>query len=104
MDVLGFGANSAHRLLGFEANSQNTFSAKTLVSSGAVNMMFTDGLFLHCGLPNTNVNKGTGTKETFHASNAFAKLTDSKQVILVTISLVVKRSFSAGCKVLLKIC
>ena len=74
MDVLGFGANSAHRLLGFKANSQNTFSAKTLVSSGAVNMMFTDGLFLHCDLPNTNVNKGTGTKETFHVSNAFAKL------------------------------
>ena len=73
-DVLRFATNSAHKLLGFQADSQNTFSAKTLVSSGAVNMMFTDGLFLHCDLPNTNVNKGTGTRETYHVSNAFAKL------------------------------
>jgi hypothetical protein len=74
MDVLGFGANSAHKLLGFKADSQNTFSTNTLVSSGAINMMFTDAVFLHCDLPNTNVNKGVGERESFHVSNAFAKL------------------------------
>ena len=39
MDVLGFGANSAHKLLGFKADSQNTFFTNTLVSSGAINMI-----------------------------------------------------------------
>jgi hypothetical protein len=37
-------------------------------------MMFTDAVFLHCDLPNTNVNKGVGERESFHVSNAFAKL------------------------------
>ena len=37
-------------------------------------MMFADALYLHCDLLNTNVDKRTGDKQTFHLSTTFAKI------------------------------
>jgi hypothetical protein len=65
---------SAYKLLGFVKGSTNTFTGSTLVSTGAVSMMFSDALYLHCDLLNTNVDKRAGTKSVFHLSTAFAKI------------------------------
>lgn len=73
---------SAYKLLGFEKGSINTFKNTTvdgvstyaLSSSNAVSMMFTDALYLHCDLLNTNVDKRAGSKTVFHLSTAFAKI------------------------------
>ena len=65
---------SAYKLLGFAKGSTNTFAGSSLVSTGAVSMMFTDALYLHCDLLNTNVDKRAGTKSVFHLSTAFAKI------------------------------
>ena len=65
---------SAYKLLGFEQGSTNTFTGSTLLSSGAVSMMFTDALYLHSDLLNTNVDKRAGNQSVFHLSTAFAKL------------------------------
>jgi len=65
---------SAYKLLGFGKGSTNTFSGSELVSSNAVSMMFTDALYLHCDLLNTNVDKRAGLKSVFHLSTAFAKI------------------------------
>jgi hypothetical protein len=70
--------NTAYRLLGFEKGvtsiAQSVNGTMTLESTKSVNMMFTEALFLHIDLPNTNMNKGTGDKTSFHISNAFAKI------------------------------
>ena len=50
------------------------FSGSELVSTNAVSMMFTDALYLHCDLLNTNVDKRAGLKSVFHLSTAFAKI------------------------------
>ena len=73
-NALVFGENGAHSLLGFSKNSTNTFAASTLTSTGAVSMMFSDALYLHCDLLNTNVDKRAGDKSSFHLSTAFAKI------------------------------
>ena len=65
---------TAYKLLGFGKGSTNTFSGSELVSSNAVSMMFTDALYLHCDLLNTNVDKRAGLKSVFHLSTAFAKI------------------------------
>ena len=65
---------SAYKLLGFAKGSTNEFQGSTLSSSKAVTMMFTDALYLHCDLLNTNVDKRSGSKESFHLSTAFAKI------------------------------
>eukprot|EP01050_Picozoa_sp_SAG11_P015335 SAG11_NODE_1978_length_3972_cov_45.154144_2_plen_305_part_00 len=68
------------KLLGFEPNSTNTFNSAVddpgtnVTSTRAVNMMFTDALYMHCDLPTTNINKGSGDKSTYQVSNAFAKV------------------------------
>ena len=73
-NALVFGSQGAHGLLGFSKDSTNTFSGSTLVSSKAVSMMFSDALYLHCDLLNTNVDKRAGDKSVFHLSTAFAKI------------------------------
>ena len=65
---------SAYKLLGFEKGSTNAFTGSELVSTNAVSMMFTDALYLHCDLLNTNVDKRAGLKSVFHLSTAFAKI------------------------------
>ena len=65
---------SAYKLLGFAKGSTNDFDGSTLSSTQAVSMMFTDALYLHCDLLNTNVDKRAGEKQSFHLSTAFAKL------------------------------
>ena len=45
-----------------------------LRSTKAVSMMFTDALYLHCDLLNSNVDKRAGNGNTFHLSTAFAKI------------------------------
>jgi hypothetical protein len=65
---------SAYKLLGFAKGSTNTFNSNSLTSTNAVSMMFTDALYLHCDLLNTNVDRRAGTKSTFHLSTAFAKI------------------------------
>ena len=67
-------AKSAYKLLGFAKGSTNAFAGSELVSSGAVSMMFTDALYLHCDLLNTNVDRRAGDKSVFHLSTAFAKI------------------------------
>ena len=69
-----FSENGAHGLLGFSKDSTNTFSGSTLTSTRAVSMMFSDALYLHCDLLNTNVDKRAGNKSVFHLSTAFAKI------------------------------
>eukprot|EP01043_Picozoa_sp_COSAG02_P072234 COSAG02_NODE_13527_length_1383_cov_1.021807_2_plen_231_part_01 len=66
--------NTAYKLLGFAKETVNSFQGASLQSSGAVSMMFTDALYLHCDLLNTNVDKRAGTGSVFHLSTAFAKL------------------------------
>ena len=73
-NALVFGSKGAHSLLGFSKNSTNTFAGSTLKSTSAVSMMFTDALYLHCDLLNTNVDKRAGVKSVFHLSTAFAKI------------------------------
>ena len=73
-NALVFAAQGAHRLLGFEKSSTNGFVGDVLSSANAVSMMFTDALYLHCDLLNTNVDKRAGDKQTFHLSTAFAKI------------------------------
>jgi len=65
---------SAYKLLGFAKGSTNPFESGALTSTNAVSMMFTDALYLHCDLLNTNVDKRAGTKSVFHLSTAFAKI------------------------------
>ena len=65
---------SAYKLLGFGKGSTNAFTGSKLVSTNAVSMMFTDALYLHCDLLNTNVDKRAGLKSVFHLSTAFAKI------------------------------
>ena len=69
-------SNSAHKLLGFAASSLNVASQDTgvLTSARSVSMMFTDALLFHTDVLNTNVDKGTGEKSSFHLSNVFAKI------------------------------
>ena len=73
-----FDSTSSYRLLGFQPDSVNNFTTvdnkQVLTSTKAVNMMFTDALYLHCDLPTTNVNKGSGDKSTYSISHAFAKI------------------------------
>lgn len=78
-----FDSTPTHKLLGFEPNSVNDFVFQTingqlvleaLTSTRAVNMMFTDALYLHCDLPTTNINKGVGDKSIYHVSTTFAKI------------------------------
>ena len=45
-----FTSTSSHKLMGFEPNSDNPSANQTLESSRAINMMFTDALYLHCDL------------------------------------------------------
>ena len=78
--VVALGANSitcagpSHKLLGFAKAAVNTFVGSSLTSSHSISTIFTDALLLHSDLPNTNVDKGTGLKQTFHLSNVFAKI------------------------------
>jgi len=65
---------SAYKLLGFAKGSTNTFDGSSLTSTKAVSMMFTDAVYLHCDMLNTNVDKRAGTGTTFHLSTAFAKI------------------------------
>jgi len=65
---------SAYKLLGFSKGSINTFTQSVLQGTNAISMMFTDALYLHCDLLNTNVDKRAGTGSVFHLSTAFAKL------------------------------
>ena len=65
---------SAYKLLGFAKASTNSFQGSTLTSTKAVSMMYTDALYLHCDLLNTNVDKRAGDKQSFHLSTAFAKV------------------------------
>ena len=74
VNQINFGLHSAHKLLGFERSSTNTFPSDSMSSTKAVSMMYTDALYLHCDLLNTNVDRRTGGKEVFHLSTAFAKL------------------------------
>ena len=67
-----FTSTSSHKLMGFEPNSDNPSANQTLESSRAINMMFTDALYLHCDLPTTNVNKSTDGG--FKIYNVFAKI------------------------------
>ena len=59
---------------------KNDKSHKTHNSSNSqylidyLSTIFTDALLLHSDLPNTNVDKGTGTRETYHLSSVFAKV------------------------------
>ena len=75
-----FDGSPTCKLLGFESNSTNTFNGAiddpftNVTSTRAVNMMFTDALYMHCDLPTTNINKGSGDRSTYHVSNAFAKI------------------------------
>ena len=69
-----FGATGAYRLLGFSKSSSNSFEVGVLRSTKAVSMMFTDALYLHCDLLNSNVDKRAGNGNTFHLSTAFAKI------------------------------
>ena len=69
-----FDSTSSYRLLGFEPDSTNTFVNQSISSTRAVNMMFTDALYMHCDLLTTNINKGSGDRSTYHVSNAFAKV------------------------------
>ena len=73
-NALVFGTAGAHRLLGFRNSSTNPFIAGTLQSVKAVSMMFTDALYLHCDLLNSNIDKRAGDGSMFHLSTAFAKL------------------------------
>jgi hypothetical protein len=74
VNQINFGSNSAYKLLGFEKGSTNQFNGSTLLSTKAVSIMYTDALYLHCDLLNTNVDKRAGAKEVFHLSTAFAKI------------------------------
>ena len=65
---------SAYKLLGFAKASTNSFQGSTLTSTKAVSMMYTDALYLHCDLLNTNVDKRAGDKQSFHLGTAFAKV------------------------------
>lgn len=73
-NALVFGTAGAHHLLGFHNSSTNPFIAGTLQSVKAVSMMFTDALYLHCDLLNSNIDKRAGDGSMFHLSTAFAKL------------------------------
>ncbi len=74
VNLLVFGSTGAHRLLGFERSSSNAFTAGTLKSVKAVSTMFTDALYLHCDLLNSNIDRRAGDGTTFHLSTAFAKI------------------------------
>jgi hypothetical protein len=67
-------SNHTNRLIGFTPATTHVFVNNELQSSGSINMMFTDALFMHIDLPNNNVTKGSGNKDTFHVSNSFAKI------------------------------
>ena len=73
-NALVFASNGAHRLLGFQKDTTNAFVNGVLQSVKAVSMMFTDALYLHSDLLNSNIDKGVGDQSTFHLSTAFAKL------------------------------
>ena len=74
VNALVFAAQGAHNLLGFSKSTSNSFVGGVVQSTGAVSMMFTDALYLHCDLLNTNVDKRAGDQQTFHLSTAFAKI------------------------------
>jgi hypothetical protein len=67
------GAASAAKLLGFSVGT-HAFTGSTLLSTNAISTIFTDALLLHSDLPNTNVDRGAGAKETYHLSSVFAKV------------------------------
>ena len=56
-----FGHPSAAQLLGFEPSAlyPTLDGVQSLVSINAVNMMYTDALYLHCDIPTTNIHDGT---------------------------------------------
>ena len=74
VNQINFGVHSAHKLLGFEKGTTNAFTGHTLSSTKAISMMYTDALYLHCDMLNTNIDKRSGGKEVFHLSTAFAKI------------------------------
>ena len=65
---------TAYKLLGFVKGSTNAFVGSGLTSTKAVSMLFSDALYLHCDLLNTNVDKRAGDQTSFHLSTAFAKI------------------------------
>ena len=65
---------TAYKLLGFVKGSTNAFVGSGLTSTKAVSMLFSDALYLHCDLLNTNVDKRPGDQTSFHLSTAFAKI------------------------------
>ena len=67
---------SAAQLLGFEPSAfyPTLDGVQSLVSVKAVNMMYTDALYLHCDLPTTNIHKGSGDKTVYSLSSVFAKI------------------------------
>ena len=82
---LTFDTNSAHSLLGFPfdkgvSSSTGIFThlgaglGNELVSPKTVSMMFTDAVHFHTDVLNTNVDKGAGSKASFHLSDVFAKI------------------------------
>ena len=66
VNLLVFGNTGAFRLLGFDKNTTNAFTAGTLKSVKAVSMMFTNAPYLHCDLLNSNIDKRAGDGTTFH--------------------------------------
>ena len=67
-------SKTAYKLLGFEKGSTSGFLGSGLTSTKAVSMLFSDALYLHCDLLNTNVDKRAGDQTSFHLSTAFAKI------------------------------
>ena len=68
-------SKTAYKLLGFEKASTNALLVGSgLTSTKAVSMLFSDALYLHCDLLNTNVDKRPGDQTSFHLSTAFAKI------------------------------
>ena len=79
-----FGSSkTAHKLLGFAKDSVNAFEGSTLKSTGAVSMIFSDALYLHCDLLNTNIDRRAGDQSVFHLSTAFAKIPITECQLLV---------------------
>ena len=65
---------TAHKLMGFDAVSAIQSVNSRVTSTRAINLMFTEAIFLHCDLPTKNINKGNGDKSKFTVSSAFAKI------------------------------
>lgn len=61
-------------IIRFDAKSSIQSTNSRITSTRAINLMFTEAIFLHCDLPTKNINKGSGDKSKFTVSNAFAKI------------------------------